>query len=63
MAIALRPDNEALRVTANARLTLHRLGDAAPRRLEAVTRELKVIASRVAQIVARTRQRLSGATP
>jgi IS5 family transposase len=63
VAIASRAVDEARRVAANARRTLRRLGDAAPRKLEAVTRELEVTATRVAQVADQTRQRLSGTTP
>jgi IS5 family transposase len=61
--IASTAVNEARRVATNARRTLRHLGDAAPKKLEAVARDLEVTASRVAQVAAQTRRRLSGTTP
>ena len=62
-AIASSAVKEAQRVAANVRRTLHRLGDAAPRRLIAIAVGLEVTASRVEQIATQTRQRIGGTSP
>ncbi len=61
--IAAAAVHEARRVATNARRSLHRLGDAAPHKLEALAVDLEVTAQRVARIAAQTRQRLDGHVP
>jgi IS5 family transposase len=61
--IAAKAVHEAKKVAANARRSLRRLGGAAPKRLEAICRDLEVTAQRVAQIAAHTAQRVQGITP
>jgi IS5 family transposase len=62
-AIAKTAVKEARRVAANAQRTLHRLGDAAPKKLSAIVEGLQVTASRVEQIANQTCQRIAGTTP
>jgi IS5 family transposase len=61
--IALIAVGEARRVSANARRTLQRLGDAAPAKLYSVAHGLETTADRVAQIAQQSHQRLAGVVP
>jgi IS5 family transposase len=54
---------EARRVAANARRTLRRLGDDAPKRLCSVAGDLEITADRVARIAEQTELRLAGSVP
>ena len=62
-AIAKTAVIEARRVATNARRTLRRLGDAAPKKLTAIAEDLEITASRVEQIATQLCQRLDGITP
>jgi IS5 family transposase len=62
--LATKSVKEAQKVATNAQRCLQALGDAAPKKLVAIARDLEITAQRVAQIAAQTAQRVNeGITP